>query len=51
MHAEIIHKKPDQTIIYNQEVSIRYLRPPTPPPPGILQSYSKFKFFCFTKLV
>ncbi|CAF0711904.1 unnamed protein product [Brachionus calyciflorus] len=31
---EIIHKKANQSIVYNQEVAIRYLRPPTPPPPG-----------------
>jgi hypothetical protein len=34
-NTEIIRKKPDQTVVFNQEVSIRYLRPPTPPPPGM----------------
>lgn len=33
---ELIKKKTDQTVVYDQEVSIRYLRPPTPPPPGEL---------------
>ena len=31
---EIIRKKSDQEIVYKQEIAIRYLRPPTPPPPG-----------------
>jgi hypothetical protein len=33
---EVIKKRTDQTIIYEHEVAIRYLRPPTPPPPGEL---------------
>lgn len=31
---EIIHKRTDQTLVYDQEVTVRYLRPPTPPAPG-----------------
>lgn len=31
---ELITKKSQQKLIYNQEVAIRYLRPPTPPAPG-----------------
>lgn len=30
----IVKKKPNHNIKYVQEVSIRYLKPPTPPPPG-----------------
>lgn len=33
---EVIKKRTDQTVIYEHEVAIRYLRPPTPPPPGEL---------------
>lgn len=33
-NPEIIRKKTDQNLVYQQEVAIRYLRPPTPPPPG-----------------
>ena len=31
---EIVRKKPEQQLVYEQEVAVRYLRPPTPPPPG-----------------
>lgn len=31
---EIIRKFTEHNVEYNQEVAIRYLRPPTPPPPG-----------------
>ena len=31
---EIIRKQTEQRIVYEQEVAIRYLKPPTPPPPG-----------------
>lgn len=31
---EVIRKRTDQKIVYQQEVAIRYLRPPTPPSPG-----------------
>ena len=31
---EIITKKSEREIVYKQEMAIRYLRPPTPPPPG-----------------
>ena len=30
----VIRKKSNQNLFYEQEVAIRYLRPPTPPPPG-----------------
>ena len=33
-YPEIIKKQTDQKVFCNQEVAIRYLRPPTPPPPG-----------------
>jgi hypothetical protein len=33
-NPEIIRKRTDQQLQYMQEVAIRYLRPPTPPPPG-----------------
>lgn len=33
-NPEIIRKKSEQELVYNQEIAIRYLRPPTPPPPG-----------------
>ena len=31
---EVITKRSNQQLVYQQEVAIRYLRPPTPPPPG-----------------
>jgi hypothetical protein len=34
LNPEVIRKKTEQRIIYEQEVAVRYLRPPTPPPPG-----------------
>ena len=33
-NPDIIHKRTDQQIFYQQDLAIRYLRPPTPPPPG-----------------
>jgi Ca2+-binding EF-hand superfamily protein len=33
-NPEIIRKQTDQKILCKQEVAVRYLRPPTPPPPG-----------------
>jgi hypothetical protein len=33
-NPEVIRKKTEQQLVYEQEVAIRYLRPPTPPPPG-----------------
>jgi hypothetical protein len=33
-NPEIITKRSQQQIVYQQEVAIRYLRPPTPPAPG-----------------
>lgn len=30
----VINKKLDMMIDYAQEIAVRYLRPPTPPPPG-----------------
>jgi hypothetical protein len=34
LNPQVIRKQTDQQLIYEQEVAIRYLRPPTPPPPG-----------------
>ena len=34
LNPEIIRKQTEQRLIYEQEVAVRYLRPPTPPPPG-----------------
>lgn len=31
---EIIKKRTDHEVFYKQDMAIRYLRPPTPPPPG-----------------
>jgi hypothetical protein len=36
MEFEIIHKQNESTVDYNQKVQVKYLRPPTPPPPGEL---------------
>jgi hypothetical protein len=33
-NAEIIRKRNDQVVQYEHEIAARYLRPPTPPPPG-----------------
>lgn len=33
-NPEVITKRSNQQLVYQQEVAIRYLRPPTPPPPG-----------------
>ena len=33
-NPRILTKKPNQKLLYHQEVAIRYLRPPTPPEPG-----------------
>lgn len=33
-YPEVINKQSTQTLQYVQELAIRYLRPPTPPPPG-----------------
>lgn len=33
-NPEVITKKSQQQLVYQQEVAIRYLRPPTPPAPG-----------------
>lgn len=33
-NPEVITKKTEQQLVYQQEVAIRYLRPPTPPAPG-----------------
>ena len=35
-NPEIINKTSSQPVEYNQEISVRYLRPPTPPPHGEL---------------
>ena len=34
LNPQVIRKQTEQQLIYEQEVAIRYLRPPTPPPPG-----------------
>lgn len=33
-NPEVIVKKNDHLLEYTQEIAVRYLRPPTPPPPG-----------------
>jgi len=33
-NPELITKRTEQAVTYQQEVAVRYLRPPTPPPPG-----------------
>ena len=35
-NPEIVHKVNNQPIEYSQDIQVRYLRPPTPPPPGDL---------------
>ena len=35
-NPEVIHRTFGQPIEYNQDISVRYLRPPTPPAPGEL---------------
>lgn len=35
-NPQIIHKHAKDAVTYKQEVAVRYLRPPTPPPPGPL---------------
>jgi hypothetical protein len=35
-NPEVIHKVNNQPIEYSQDIQVRYLRPPTPPPPGDL---------------
>jgi hypothetical protein len=34
LNPEIIRKKCDQDLLYKQEITVKYLRPPTPPTPG-----------------
>ena len=34
-NPEIIQKKSNKCIQYNQQIAVRYLRPPTPPLPGM----------------
>jgi hypothetical protein len=34
LNPKIINKQTHQSVLYIQELAIRYLRPPTPPPPG-----------------
>ena len=34
LNPEVIRKRTEQRLVYEQEVAVRYLRPPTPPPPG-----------------
>ena len=33
-NPEVLRKRTDQKLIYDHEVAVRYLRPPTPPQPG-----------------
>lgn len=35
-NPQIIRKHANDAVTYKQEVAVRYLRPPTPPPPGPL---------------
>jgi hypothetical protein len=35
-NPEVINKTINQPVEYTQEVQVKYLRPPTPPPPGEL---------------
>ena len=35
-NPEIINKINNQPVEYNQDIHVKYLRPPTPPPPGDL---------------
>ena len=35
-NPQIIRKQANDAVTYKQEVAVRYLRPPTPPPPGPL---------------
>jgi hypothetical protein len=34
LNPQVITKRHEQALVYIQELAIRYLRPPTPPPPG-----------------
>ena len=44
--ALIVHKKlPNNQVTYQQNVSVRYLQPPTPPPPGPIIIRKRFVFF------
>ena len=42
-NPQIIRKHANDAVTYKQEVAVRYLRPPTPPPPGplIIKEVSK----------
>jgi hypothetical protein len=44
---EILRKVPEKEFIYTQEISIRYLRPPTPPEHGelLIRSFGLFNLF------
>jgi hypothetical protein len=33
-NPEVVRKRTDQVLQYEHEIAVRYLRPPTPPPPG-----------------
>lgn len=43
-NPQIIRKHANDAVTYKQEVAVRYLRPPTPPPPGplIIKEVSKY---------
>jgi hypothetical protein len=42
-NPEVIKKKSSQPIEYNQDIQVRYLRPPTPPPAGDII----IRYICF----
>jgi hypothetical protein len=42
---QVIHKPNNQEITYKQNIIIRWLKPPTPPPPGPIIIRGKFYFY------
>ena len=46
-NPEVINKTVNQPVEYNQEVQVKYLRPPTPPPPGELIIRSAVRYFFY----
>lgn len=48
-NPQIIRKHANDAVTYKQEVAVRYLRPPTPPPPGplIIKEVRRTKLFLF----
>ena len=47
-NPQIIRKNANDAVTYKQEVAVRYLRPPTPPPPGplIIKEVSSWRSTC-----